>query len=91
MQMDEQGAISIDTQKLRTAFEGVMAHLEQAVGTRIDLHEDYFFSVPFPEIYEVANLTQPRLTIGQLSESWANLQRTEPDDMVRCRRRSGRW
>lgn len=38
--------------------------------------EDYFYSVPFPEIYDVLG-DAPKLTIGQLTESWENLLRTD--------------
>lgn len=43
------------------------------------LHEDFFYSLPFPEICDVTS-DAPSLTIGQLTESWTNLQRTQHID-----------
>ncbi|GAA2027278.1 hypothetical protein GCM10009819_08340 [Agromyces tropicus] len=40
------------------------------------LPEDYFYSVPFPGLYDVLS-EAPELTIGQLTESWENLHRTD--------------
>lgn len=71
--------LTIDTGELREVFERLITHLEQTRGGSVTLHEDYFYSLPFREIYDVMNGPPPP-TIGQLSESWANLERTQDVD-----------
>lgn len=75
--MDSRSGLKIDTRELREVFERLITHLEQTRGESVTLHEDYFYSLPSPEIYDVTN-DSPSPTIGQLTESWANLHRT-PD------------
>lgn len=62
----------------RCVFERLISHLEQTKGLSLTLHEDYFFSMPFPESYDVTS-GPPAPTIGQLTESWANVQRRQDD------------
>jgi hypothetical protein len=66
---------------LRKVFDRVMIRIEETNGETVTLHEDYFYSVPFPEIYDIVDPTHPpELTIGQLTESWEFLQRTKTAD-----------
>nr|BFF09231.1 hypothetical protein GCM10025699_05340 [Microbacterium flavescens] len=76
--MESWGGLTIDTGELREVFERLISHLEQTKGRSLTLHEDYFYSMPFPEIYDVTS-RPPAPTIGQLTESWANLQRGQGD------------
>ncbi len=50
--------------------------LESTHGEAVILPEDSFYTVPFPGLYDVLSAA-PELTIGQLTESWANLQRDD--------------
>lgn len=77
--MESWSGLTIDTSELRDVFERLVTHLEQTKGTFVTLHEDYFYSMPYPEIYDVMK-PPPAPTIGQLTESWANLQRAEDGD-----------
>ncbi|GAA2054990.1 hypothetical protein [Leifsonia soli] len=77
--MEPWDGLTIDTGELREVFERLVTHLEQTRGASVTLHEDYFYSMPYPEIYDVMK-DPPALTIGQLTESWANLHRAEDGD-----------
>ncbi|WP_232499316.1 hypothetical protein [Agromyces humatus] len=77
--MDSWSGLQIDTRELREVFERLITHLEQTRGETVTLPEDYFYSLPFPEIYDVLN-EPPSPTIGQLTESWTNLHRTDDID-----------
>ncbi len=71
--------IDISTRTLRTILNRLVDHLEVTDGERVLLEHDYFWSVPSPAIYNPYE--QPNeLTIGQLSESWANLEQVLADD-----------
>lgn len=77
--MDSWSGLKIDTGELREVFDRLISHLEQTRGESVTLHEDYFYSLPFPEIYDVTS-DPPPPTIGQLTESWMNLRRTQDID-----------
>jgi hypothetical protein len=79
--MEPWNGLTIDTGELRKVFERLVAHLEEERGASVTLHEDYFYSVPYPEIYDVMK-PPPALTIGQLTESWMNLRRAEDTDSI---------
>ncbi len=66
-----------ETRALRRIFDRVITNIEESNGSSVTLEYDFFFSVPFPEIYAVDNTQQPMLTIGQLTESWANPHRAD--------------
>lgn len=72
--MEASDGLRIEVRELREVVDRLFAHLEETSGDGVTLHEDYFYSVPFPEIYDVLS-GPPQLTIGQLTESWENLQR----------------
>jgi hypothetical protein len=59
--------------ELRQAFELVVAHVVETVGDEANLTEDYFWSIPVDQIYNVEE-EPTELTVGQLSESWGNVQ-----------------
>ena len=77
--MEPWNGLTIDTRELREVFERLITHLEQTKGASVTLHEDYFYSLPYPEIYDVMN-DPPAPTIGQLTESWSNLHRSADVD-----------
>lgn len=77
--MDSWSGLKIDTGELREVFDRLVTHLEQTRGESVTLHEDYFYSLPSPEIYDVTS-DPPSPTIGQLTESWTNLHRTQDID-----------
>ena len=64
--MDSWSGLKIDIRELREVFERLITHLEQTRGESVTLHEDYFYSLPFPGIYEVTN-DPSSPTIGQLT------------------------
>lgn len=64
--------VRVSVDQLRQVFDLLMRHV---AGSESDLgvSRDYFWSIPSPGKYDVYN--EPgELTIGQVSESWANLQ-----------------
>lgn len=77
--MEPWSGLIIDTGELREVFERLVTYLEQTRGASVTLREDYFYSMPYPEIYDVMK-PPPTPTIGQLTESWANLHRAEDVD-----------
>ncbi|KAA9156454.1 hypothetical protein FPZ12_027595 [Amycolatopsis acidicola] len=70
--------LQISTQHLRAAFEAALTRLTEQEGENITLERDYFWSVPPNELYNVYEQPQ-ELTIGQLSESWQNIQKLTED------------
>ena len=68
----EWNGLQIPVGDLRRVFERILEHVEQTTGETVTLHEDYFYSLPAPELYDVGN-DAPEPTIGQLTESWDNL------------------
>jgi hypothetical protein len=80
--MSEQPAFTTETSELRKVFDRLMTHIERQNGTTLNIAEDYFYSVPFPAIYDMNATEKPELTIGQLTESWDNLQKTGDRDTI---------
>ncbi|MEU1824141.1 hypothetical protein ABZ502_17145 [Streptomyces abikoensis] len=65
--------LQIPLDQLRKAFDAALRHVEASAGHTVALGNDYFWSVPDDELYDVLN--EPKaLTIGQLSESWQHLE-----------------
>ncbi|WP_246200904.1 hypothetical protein [Agromyces allii] len=79
--MEPWNGLTIDTGDLREVFDRLITHLEQTRGATVTLQEDYFYSMPYPEIYDVMK-PPPSPTIGQLTESWANLHGKALDSTV---------
>ncbi|WP_454198064.1 hypothetical protein [Nocardia sp. Marseille-Q1738] len=66
--------LSVSLDELRRAFDVLLRHVEEATaGEAIAVDEDYFWSIPPDELYDVYN-KPANLTIGQLSESWQHLK-----------------
>jgi hypothetical protein len=70
--------VRIPVDQLRRVFDLLIAHVAERSGTEFTVSNDYFWSIPAPERYDVYK--QPsELTIGQVSESWGNISEL-PDD-----------
>jgi hypothetical protein len=64
--------VRIPVDQLRQVFELLVSHVAGNSAADLPVGQDYFWSIPSPERYDVYN--QPsELTIGQVSESWGNL------------------
>ena len=66
----------IEVAAIRETVTRLLDDLEATHGEAVTLPEDFFYSVPFPELYDVLG-DAPQLTVGQLTESWENLQRDD--------------
>ncbi|MEX2985597.1 hypothetical protein [Streptomyces sp. C36] len=65
--------LQIPLDQLRHAFDVVLRQVEASAGLTVTLNEEYFWSIPGDELYDVLN--EPKtLTIGQLSESWQRIE-----------------
>lgn len=80
--MSEQPTFTVETSEVRNVFDRLMTHIERQNGTTLNIAEDYFYSVPFPAIYDMSATEKAELTIGQLTESWHNLQETGDRDTI---------
>jgi hypothetical protein len=81
MMPQEKQSISINI--VRDKFALLMDHLEQETGEKVDLTSDYFWSIDPSFKYDVTREPPSEgLTIGQLSESWSNVLKIEPADVV---------
>jgi hypothetical protein len=69
--MTERLTVSLDD--VRLVLSRVLDQLVDTEGGEIQLENDYFWAIPSEQLYNV--YASPKdLTIGQLSESWRNLQ-----------------
>ncbi|MEU4208661.1 hypothetical protein AB0F13_01435 [Streptomyces sp. NPDC026206] len=71
--VDRSAVAAAPADRLRRAFDAVLQHVEASAGRTVTLDEEYFWSVPGDELYDVLNEPET-LTIGQLSESWQHLE-----------------
>ncbi|MFD6356871.1 hypothetical protein [Nocardia tengchongensis] len=70
--------------ELRRSFNLLLDHVEAATeGDVVRLDEDYFWSIPQDELYDV-NSVPSNLTVGQLSWSWQHLTDllADPDQAI---------
>jgi len=74
--MNEWAGLQIQVAELREIFDRLMTHVESTQGDQVTLHEDYFYSLPAPGLYNVLE-DAPDPTIGQLTESLDSLRRGE--------------
>ncbi len=74
--------LDIQVEELRAVCHRLLAHLEQVAGGTLTLEKEHFWAISPEQLYDVQQ--EPvELSIGQLSESWENLQRsTVVDDTV---------
>jgi uncharacterized membrane protein YccC len=71
--------LCIPIDKLRRAFDLLMQHVSTVEGDCVRLDQDYFWSIPPQERYNVYQEPM-ELTIGQLSESWQHLDELLADE-----------
>jgi hypothetical protein len=74
--VDTWSGLRIEVSELREIVTRLLDDFEATHGEAVTLPEAYFYSVPFPELYDVLG-SAPQLTVGQLTESWENLQRED--------------
>jgi hypothetical protein len=71
--------VRVPVDQLRQVFELLIRHVGGESSSELAISRDYFWSIPSPARYDVYK--EPgELTIGQVSESWANLQGMLEDD-----------
>ena len=63
---------------LRQSFDVLLRHLEEVEGPEIDIEVDYFWEISGEQLYDVTRVPSD-LTIGQVSESLANLEEIVAD------------
>ncbi|MFF0531144.1 hypothetical protein ACFYT3_22495 [Nocardia amikacinitolerans] len=76
--------LHVSLTELRKSIDLLMDHLDSAAdGDTLHLDQDYFWSIPQDELYDV-NRTPADLTVGQLSWSWEQLTAllADPDRAV---------
>jgi hypothetical protein len=75
--------MTVEIDRLKATFLILLDHLRESRGEVIDFDVDYFWSVPPESLYD-PDTTPGGLTMGQLSESWENLEsiRTNPDGAI---------
>ncbi|MCU1644952.1 MAG: hypothetical protein JWN03_5227 [Nocardia sp.] len=72
----------ITYERLIEVFNVLIAHTKsRSVGETVSIGDDYFWSVPIAEMNAVSE-DPPSLTIGQISESWSNIETMLADDYV---------
>jgi len=64
--------LAVSVAELRQVCSQLLDHLASVDGPDVHLDKDFFWAIPKEELYNVY-ATPERLTVGQLSESWANL------------------
>ncbi|MGF6883088.1 hypothetical protein ABIA39_002029 [Nocardia sp. GAS34] len=73
---------SLSYDRLAEVFAVLVAHARQLQdGDAFSFDSDYFWSVPVSEMNNIYS-GPPNLTIGQVSESWSNLESMIGEDRV---------
>jgi hypothetical protein len=74
---------SIEVEKLREVTEALLRHLTDSVGDVVNIESEYFWSIPPEALYDPFNGTRD-LTMGQVSDSWKNLEsiRSNPERAI---------
>ena len=71
--------LQVPVDELRKVLDLLLRHVSDQAGSPLEVSHDYFWSVPPGELNNVYE--QPsELTVGQVSESWANLVGMLEDD-----------
>lgn len=66
---DDESVVSVEI--LRQVMTRALDNLQAQVGERVELDNDFFWSVPPELTYDVYTQPEPdQLTVGQLSEAW---------------------
>ena len=72
-------SVQVPIDELRKVFDLLLRHVSDQAGGRLEVEHDYFWSVAPADLNNVYK--QPsELTVGQVSESWANLVGMLEDD-----------
>lgn len=71
-------SLHLRTESLRRAFSALLEHVEHVAGEEIRIDRDYYWSIDQRELYDPYR-SPTHLTIGQLSECQANLDRFSDD------------
>jgi len=58
----------MEVSELRRLFDRLLSQVESTHGDQVTLHENYFYSLPAPALYDVGE-NAPDPTMGQLTES----------------------
>lgn len=75
--------LEIPIATLRRASQILLQHLEELEGDSVTVGDDYFWSIPTSEQYDVSRSPQD-LTVGQLSETMGHLDSfvADPDSSI---------
>lgn len=69
---------TVSVELLRQIMNRALDHVRDVGGDTIELEQDFFWSVPPHELYDVY-IRPEELTIGQITESWGNLTVLQQD------------
>ena len=70
--------ITVPVSLLRATAQSLLDHLEEVQGDTVSLTHDFFWAIPQEQLYD-PYVSPSDLTLGQLTESIANLQRIADD------------
>ncbi|WP_394844210.1 hypothetical protein LZC95_45050 [Pendulispora brunnea] len=66
--------MKVEVSKLRTAIGKLLEHLEETGHGVVEIPVDFYWSIPAEKIYD-AYEKPTELTIGQLSDDWAEIEK----------------
>jgi hypothetical protein len=72
-------SLQIPIERLRAVFDLLAKYISEEEGQTIELKRDYFWAIPPDELYN-AYQRPAELTMGQLWESWENLEKALADN-----------
>lgn len=72
-------SLRIPVDRLRAAFDLLMTRIAETEGDTVALERDYFWSIDPDVLYNVYE-EPSSLAVGQLSESWYNIERLLDDN-----------
>lgn len=76
-------SVEIRLTQLAEALSVLIDHIRAISGKdSIVLADDYFWSIPVMEMNDFASDSPPTPTIGQISETWDNIESMIADDQV---------
>lgn len=73
----EGAEMEIDLERLRVAIDVLIGNTVRNVGPVVTVDVDEFWTVPNDDAFELGG--EPQLTIGSVSESWAQAQKVTSD------------
>ncbi len=72
--------MKISTDDIRSIVEALCLHLDETGRSVIDVDEDYYWSVPDNEVFDVAK-DPVELDVGQLTSDWDDLEKIKDNSM----------